>query len=251
MLHLDGRVIADGVPGGGEPPDQIDVLAVPQRLVESADRVDRCHSDDQRRRGDVGDPPTRRDERRSVAEVEGREGLLVRRESGVTGRRHDTGRHRRNGRIVEVPEQSVEPVGAGGIRLGIDGDIGVHEGNELGALGPGERKAVGPSHARTAADITPNHPDTIDRADRRARTVVDDDGRATTRREGGEGRFVPHGGDDGGVSVSGWRHQRMHRAGIEESPGKCRLCAGPYRSPVDPSIDRPGTGLAQAHHPER
>jgi hypothetical protein len=43
----------------------------------------------------------------------------------------------------------------------------------------------------------------------------------------------------------------MHRAGIEEPPGKCRLCAGLYRSTVDPSIDRPGTGLAQAHHPER
>ena len=111
VLHHDRRVVADGVPGRGEPPDQIDVLAIPQRRVEPTDRVDRCHSDDQRRSGDIGNPPTGCDERRSTAEVEGREGLLVRCESGVTGHRHDTRRHRRNGRIVEVPEQSVDPVG--------------------------------------------------------------------------------------------------------------------------------------------
>ena len=150
-----------------------------------------------------------------------------------------------------MPEQSVDPVGAGGIHLGIDGDIGVHEGDELGTLGSGERKADGTSHSRTAADITPNHPDTVDRADRRARTVIDDDGRAITRGEGGERRFVPHRSDDGGLPVGGRRHQRVHRAGVEESTCECRLRPGPYQDPVDPSIDRPGAGLAQTHHPER
>src|SRR3954468_5710312 len=72
MPHLQGRVIANGSTGCREPPDEVDVLAITQRLVEATAVGERLTPNDQHSGGRIRDALRRSDGTRTRAEIERR-----------------------------------------------------------------------------------------------------------------------------------------------------------------------------------
>src|SRR3954451_23964469 len=69
MPHLQQRVIANGSTRCGEPPDEVDVLAITQRLVEAAAVGQRLAPDDQHRGWHIRDALRRSDRTGTCTEI--------------------------------------------------------------------------------------------------------------------------------------------------------------------------------------
>ena len=119
-------VVADAPPGVVQAPDEVDVLAVAQPLVERIRQG--TASDDERRGGDVGNAAVRNDAALPRSHVQRRAGGAVALPwaagPGTRGRRHPR-RHRGHERVGEVTGESAEPSGRGHA-------VAVDEGDELG-----------------------------------------------------------------------------------------------------------------------
>src|SRR5207237_295644 len=72
VLHHGPGLVADGPTGGDQPPDEVDVLADGECLVESAELLQRAPPDDERRRGHIGHGAAGPDDGLPTPEIEGR-----------------------------------------------------------------------------------------------------------------------------------------------------------------------------------
>ena len=217
-------VVANAPPAVVQAPDEVDVFAVAQAVVER--RRQRTSPDDERRGGDVGNAAVRDDAALPRAHVQRRAGgaipLSCAERSSCRDRRHPR-RDRGNERIREVAGESAEPSGRGHA-------VAVDEGDQLGRRdGQGGiscgRRSGGVLEAQQSGPMA-----TSDLGDRGgvAGAVVDDDhGKARVHRRqaaGERSRAVARGNDHGDRCTIVARRPRMGEASVDEATCQLPAC---------------------------
>ena len=184
MDDLDGRVIADPPARLVQSPDQVDILAVPQVLVEPAGPGERGRPHQQRGGGHVTDPAARLHPGRPPPEIQAAARPLVPPGRARGRRGDDPRRDRGDQRIGQMRDEVAEPAGRRHA-------VAVDERDQLGTdpgkpAIPGGGRATGQRAAAQFGVVPPG-----DGRDRRlvGRSVVHHDHRAASFRAG-----LAHGG---------------------------------------------------------
>ncbi len=232
MVHDGRRLVADRPAGADDPPDEVDVLAVAHRRVET----DQLAADQQHRRRHVRDPRAGPDAGRTRPEVQRRAGALVARQQPGPGtrrhRRRDPRRDRPHGGVREVSEQHAEPVGVRREHIRrkhvLREHVRVAEQDQRSHRG---RRARQPGGRRTERAFVAQHPRAgggRGRGGAVGRAVVDDDHLGAAA---GECRDQPSkplgvvtdrqdGRHAGGAPRRRRRRGRMRQAGLDEPAGE-------------------------------
>lgn len=254
MHHLHGRVVAHDPAGRYEAPDNIDVFAETQTLVEATDGLEGRPPDHQRGRRHVGNSSTRSYTRGRGPEIEGAVFALVALEEGRPRSAAHPGGDPHYRRVVEVTDEASEPF-RGGLDIGIqkcdERGIDLHQpGCAGGARASGDLAAD-----KTSAMAAGHGGDgfTVDRS------VVDDHDRRgqSGPSRGGQAAFqarfvVSDRHDDGDASGLTRFRDRMGHSRIDQHPGELSGRGGiGHRCGLEPSCGKGCTAIGETQDLQR